>query len=123
MTVARDPLSLDDDVQPYAAAYLAAHPDRAFAAWPFLSWMFDQWREWAAVSGADLCHKTPEMHDAFGVIGLPVIHLNHRVVRFAFDHEAVGPGHHRGRPLDARQHEAYRRERDREVPDAHHRDQ
>lgn len=55
-------------VQPYAAAYLAAHPDRVFAAYEFIVWIGGQWREWAAESGAPYGDRpmTDDERAAFG---------------------------------------------------------
>lgn len=60
--------TVDDDVQPYARAYLAAHPDRVFSAWQFIVWMGEQWRTWAAETGVQYGTrpKTPAQHQAFG---------------------------------------------------------
>lgn len=60
--------SPDGDIQPYAAAYLAAHPDRVFAGWQFIVWMNTQWADWAAETGTDLSRSLSAVqHEAFGV--------------------------------------------------------
>ena len=57
-----------DILQPYAAAYMAAHPDRVFAGHEYIVWISGQWQAWAAESGAPYGDRpmTDEQRAAFG---------------------------------------------------------
>lgn len=60
-------MTATETLQPYAAAYMAAHPARVFAGHQFIPWISGQWREWGEETGTDLDRpRTPAQRDAFG---------------------------------------------------------
>ena len=56
------------DMQPYARAFMHAHPGEPFVGWRFTIWMSQQWQAWAAENGVTYGVRpmTDEQRAAFG---------------------------------------------------------
>ncbi len=57
-----------DEMQPYARAFMLAHPGERFVGWRYIIWISAQWREWADEIDAPYGVRpmTADDHAAFG---------------------------------------------------------